>query len=145
MRKSIPNVLILGCICVGGNAALAYDIPLHATANGNYSELLQVVHCPQDQGQYGNYHDYGYYDASAWCGVQTVAGFWVWVSPNWYIWKNSQSHGSVTEYNSRQGSGSYDSEGNWNHYTKPTGGSSGMGVGGTSDGCIYTTTGWSNC
>ncbi|WP_078121272.1 hypothetical protein [Thiosocius teredinicola] len=44
-------------------------------------------------------------------------------------------------YNSRYGSGSYDNSGNWNHWSNAAGG----GVGGTSDGCIYTTYGWSNC
>ncbi|MDJ0805949.1 MAG: hypothetical protein QNJ78_03865 [Gammaproteobacteria bacterium] len=42
---------------------------------------------------------------------------------------------------SRYGSGSYDSRGNWSHWSDlPEG-----GFGGTSDGCIYTSYGWSNC
>jgi len=45
------------------------------------------------------------------------------------------------EYVGRWGSGSYDGAGNWNHYSSAAGGA----VGGTSDGCIYTTFGWSNC
>ena len=48
--------------------------------------------------------------------------------------------GTVNAY-SRYGSGERTSDGSWNHYSN----SAGMGVGGTSDGCIYTTTGWSNC
>ena len=48
--------------------------------------------------------------------------------------------GSVDTF-SRYGSGERTSDGSWNHYSN----SAGMGVGGTSDGCIYTTTGWSNC
>lgn len=47
---------------------------------------------------------------------------------------------SVNTY-SRHGSGERTSDGSWNHYSN----SAGMGVGGTADGCIYTTTGWSNC
>lgn len=42
---------------------------------------------------------------------------------------------------SRYGSGERTGDGSWNHYSN----SAGMGVGGSSDGCIYTTTGWSNC
>ena len=42
---------------------------------------------------------------------------------------------------SRYGSGSYDAAGNWNVYSGAAGGA----VGGTSDGCVYTTFGWSNC
>ena len=48
--------------------------------------------------------------------------------------------GSVSTH-SRYGSGERTSDGSWNHYSN----SAGMGVGGTSDGCIYTTSGWSNC
>lgn len=42
---------------------------------------------------------------------------------------------------SRYGSGSYDNSGNWSHYSEYSEGS----VGGSSDGCIYTSFGWSNC
>jgi hypothetical protein len=48
--------------------------------------------------------------------------------------------GSVTTF-SRYGSGERNNNGDWNHYSR----SAEMGVGGTSDGCIYTTSGWSNC
>ena len=48
--------------------------------------------------------------------------------------------GIVNTY-SRYGSGERTSDGSWNHYSN----SAGIGVGGTSDGCIYTTSGWSNC
>lgn len=48
--------------------------------------------------------------------------------------------GAVDTY-SRNGSGERTSDGSWNHYSN----SAEMGVGGTSDGCIYTTSGWSNC
>lgn len=47
----------------------------------------------------------------------------------------------TTDVYSRYGSGSRDSEGNWNHWSDAAGGA----VGGTSDGCVYTTFGWSNC
>ena len=49
--------------------------------------------------------------------------------------------GSTVITNSRHGSGERTSDGSWNHYSR----SADMGVGGTADGCIYTTTGWSNC
>jgi hypothetical protein len=44
-------------------------------------------------------------------------------------------------YTSRYGSGSHDQNGNWNHWSDAADGA----VGGTSDGCIYTSFGWSNC
>jgi hypothetical protein len=48
--------------------------------------------------------------------------------------------GSVS-VDSRYGSGERTSDGSWNHWSN----SAGMGVGGTADGCVYTTSGWSNC
>lgn len=50
------------------------------------------------------------------------------------------SQSSVDTF-SRYGSGSYDNKGNWNVWSDAADGA----VGGTSDGCIYTSYGWSNC
>ena len=47
----------------------------------------------------------------------------------------------VGDYVAGSGSGEVAPNGDWSH-TNPQ---AGMGVGGTSDGCIYTTSGWSNC
>ena len=44
-------------------------------------------------------------------------------------------------YSSRYGSGEWNGNGDWNHWSNAAGGA----VGGTGDGCIYTTFGWSNC
>lgn len=49
--------------------------------------------------------------------------------------------GAAGDVHSRHGSGSRGADGSWNHWSNSAGG----GVGGTSDGCIYTTFGWSNC
>lgn len=43
-------------------------------------------------------------------------------------------------YGSRYGSGYHNAQ-SWNHWSNAAGG----GVGGTADGCVYTTFGWSNC
>lgn len=43
-------------------------------------------------------------------------------------------------YTSRYGSGEYNSNGDWSHYSNIAGG----GVGGSGDGCVYAF-GWSNC
>ncbi|MCE1226645.1 MAG: hypothetical protein LWW87_09195 [Geobacteraceae bacterium] len=48
------------------------------------------MNCPKDGSSYGNFRDYGYWGGGAWCGKQGKAGYWVWVAPNWYIWKNKQ-------------------------------------------------------
>ena len=44
------------------------------------------------------------------------------------------------QYTSRYGSGEWNSNGDWSHYSNAAGG----GVGGTGDGCVYAF-GWSNC
>ncbi len=49
--------------------------------------------------------------------------------------------GKGGDTHSRYGSGSRNQAGDWNHWSN----AAGAGVGGTSDGCIYTTMGWSNC
>ncbi|MDQ7090533.1 MAG: hypothetical protein Q9M50_07795 [Methylococcales bacterium] len=60
------------------------------SAAGKYSGLLQTLNCPKDKSQYGQYRDYGYWGGGSWCGQVGVAGYWVWVVPNWYVWKNQQ-------------------------------------------------------
>lgn len=57
-----------------------------ASANGKYSNLIQVVNCPKDKGSYGEFYDYGYWNGTSWCGQLTQPGYWVWVNPTWYIW-----------------------------------------------------------
>ena len=54
--------------------------------------------------------------------------------------KSSGCVGNASVF-SRYGSGERTSDGSWNHWSN----AAGAGVGGTADGCIYTTTGWSNC
>lgn len=48
--------------------------------------------------------------------------------------------GSSGSYTSRYGSGEWNSNGDWSHYSNAAGG----GVGGSGDGCVYAF-GWSNC
>lgn len=59
-------------------------------ANGKYNDLIQIMNCPKDKAQYGEYYDYGYWGGGSWCNQQGAAGYWVWASPNWYIWKNKK-------------------------------------------------------
>ncbi|GEM_PF-4410033 len=62
------------------------DAPPQASANGKYADLLQVMNCPRDQGSYGEFSDYGWWNGGPWCGQSGKAGYWVWVAPNWYVW-----------------------------------------------------------
>ena len=62
-------------------------VPYLASANGKYKNLTQVLKCPSDQSQYGEFNDYGYWQGGKWCGQTGKPGYWVWVAPNWYVWE----------------------------------------------------------
>jgi hypothetical protein len=71
------------------------------SANGKYSGLLQQLNCPADSAKYGAFQDYGYWGGGAWCGQQGKAGYWVWVSPNWYVWSNKGEVADATSANGK--------------------------------------------
>ena len=58
-----------------------------AAVGEKYSNLIQIMKCPKDERVYGNFRDWGYWSGGRWCGQQASAGYWVWVSPHWYVWK----------------------------------------------------------
>ncbi len=68
----------------------AAAVPAQADA-GKYENLLKTIACPADQKQYGNFADTGHFEALNYCGHSAPAGYWVWVSPNWYIWGGLKS------------------------------------------------------
>jgi antitoxin component YwqK of YwqJK toxin-antitoxin module len=59
-----------------------------ANMDGRYSGLLRRIAAPDDRQSYGDFRDYGYYQAVAeYQGEKDVpAGHWVYVYPYWYIW-----------------------------------------------------------
>lgn len=77
-------------------------------------------------------------------GTRIVPGNYVSDGDCWVNLSNGTSgclsSSSVNSF-SRYGSGERSSNGDWNHWSNAAGGA----VGGTSDGCIYTTFGYSNC
>jgi hypothetical protein len=62
--------------------------PSRTSAYGKYYGLKQKMKCSKDRGQYGNYHDSGYWKGGRWCGERGQAGYWVWSNPYWYVWKH---------------------------------------------------------
>ncbi len=69
------------------NRALEKLIPAKAHCNGRYTKLLRKIHVPQDRQNYGDFNEYGHYQATDWQGHMNIpAGFWVYVYPHWYIW-----------------------------------------------------------
>ena len=71
-----------------------------ANVYGKYSELMQRFDCPADQASYGEYKDDGYWRGDGWhCGRETVYnGYWVWVSPTWFVWESRPRRASNAAY-----------------------------------------------
>jgi len=78
--------LVVALVISVARPACSEDIPEEASVNGKYSNMIQILNCPSDSGQYGEFKDYGYWGGGAWCGDQGKPGYWVWVAPNWYVW-----------------------------------------------------------
>lgn len=73
-----------------GTASASNNVPAQATVKNKYSGLVMVLSCPADQSTYGQFNDWGYWNGSSgkWCNQTAKAGYWVYVAPNWYVWKN---------------------------------------------------------
>ena len=60
-----------------------------ASVGGKYSGLLHVVRAEDDFDSYGTFKDTGYWSGTAYAGHQNLnPGHWVYVFPNWYVWKS---------------------------------------------------------
>lgn len=77
----------------GGNNAgaparsLSGSTLARASNNGKYSELLRTIACPEDAKSYGPFSDTGHYSGTTWHQYRNLPpGYWVYVTPNWYIW-----------------------------------------------------------
>ncbi|MBL8020128.1 MAG: hypothetical protein JNM27_10730 [Leptospirales bacterium] len=60
-----------------------------ASMNGKYTDFKIKVRCPADRESYGEFHEYGFYETTSWCGQPAADGYWVYVAPDWYIWGKS--------------------------------------------------------
>jgi len=60
-----------------------------ARVEGKYTELLEIFEAESDYRAYSTFHDFGHYPATSYAGQSDLPdGYWVYVYPNWYIWKN---------------------------------------------------------
>jgi hypothetical protein len=60
-----------------------------ASVHGKYRVLLRRISCPEDLKSYGRFNDYGPYSGTEWHGHKNLpAGHWVYVYPDWYIWRD---------------------------------------------------------
>jgi hypothetical protein len=62
-----------------------------ATVDGKYTGLLHVVRVENDFHGYGAFRDSGYWGGSSYAGYRNLnPGHWVYVFPNWYVWKEKK-------------------------------------------------------
>ncbi len=65
-----------------------------ASVDGKYRDLLKTLSVPRDRYEYGEFFEFGYSDDSNYAGYTGLPrGYWVYVYPNWYIWKNVKGSG----------------------------------------------------
>jgi hypothetical protein len=63
-----------------------------AVQHGRYRTLLRVLEVPDDRKAYGDFCDYGYWDGTSYSGHNDLPpGYWVYLAPNWYIFKEDVS------------------------------------------------------
>ncbi|MGE0623938.1 MAG: hypothetical protein AB7I04_10805 [Pseudomonadales bacterium] len=127
MKKILTLVLILLCSA----ASLAMANPFQATDLSDVvinGQRLTRGQLDLMQMQLGAYIPPGIY-------LLDVSGCWLKVDSG-----EAGCLGGMS-VDSRYGGGERTGDGSWNHWSN----AADMGVGGTADGCIYTTSGWSNC
>jgi hypothetical protein len=60
-----------------------------ASVDGKYRDLLKTLSVPRDRYEYGEFYEFGYSDDNEYAGYTDLPrGYWVYVYPTWYIWKN---------------------------------------------------------
>ena len=92
------SMVVLTLICV----AVAYYVRdqstrrEQATVNGKYSHLLTTIRVPKDEASYGLFRDDGYWSGTSYRGsTELPPGYWVYVAPTWYIWRDGDSSASA--------------------------------------------------
>jgi hypothetical protein len=78
-ERNLPNA----------NTARVEEAPSFPSVGGKYRVLLRKIHVPQDKASYGLFSDYGMYTGDSWAGYNNLPpGYWVYVYPHWYIWRD---------------------------------------------------------
>jgi len=80
---------------------------------GRYQMLLRKIEVPDDHKSYGDFYDYGYYAGTSYAGHNDLpAGYWVYVSPHWLIYRDAGAPGAApakVAWNAMQATGKPDS------------------------------------
>jgi len=65
------------------------DVHPKASVDDKYSHLLRKIAVPEDQGVCTDFCDWGHWSGTSWQGhTDLPAGYWVYVFPHWYIWRD---------------------------------------------------------
>src|SRR5262245_26282380 len=81
-----------------------------ASIRGKYQMLLRQIKVPDDVNNYGDFNDYGIYQANSYGGFNDLPkGYWVYVAPYWYIWRErKQDVGPKRRWGPEQATGAPD-------------------------------------
>jgi beta-lactamase regulating signal transducer with metallopeptidase domain len=60
-----------------------------ARVDGKYEMLLRQIYVPDDVDNYAEFNDFGLYQGASYAGFDDLPnGYWVYVEPYWYIWRD---------------------------------------------------------
>lgn len=133
LKSRIPMIL-LSIAVVGGAFTAQANERTFVYVNGYELTAQELYVAQQSSGTRippGNY----LYDGQTGCWLELNSG------QGGCPGNASNGNSGGGSYISRYGSGEWNGNGDWNHWSDAAGGA----VGGTSDGCIYTSFGYSNC
>jgi beta-lactamase regulating signal transducer with metallopeptidase domain len=92
----------------------ALDVALKTAAvNGKYEMLLRQIHVPEDVDNYAEFNDYGLYQGTSYASHNDLPpGYWVYVAPYWYIWRDlSATPKAKRPWGPEQATGAPDTDG----------------------------------
>ncbi len=77
--------------------------PPTPAVRSRYRTLLRKIGAPDDQATFGDFYDYGYWAGTSYKGQNELPpGYWVYLAPNWYIFREDVSSSSLTPAVPRQ-------------------------------------------
>ena len=94
--SALFTLALFSLVLLGETGSARADDLATASVNGKYQTLLMTVYAPQDKAGYGAFNDWGYSTTTSWAGYTSLPpGYWVYVYPNWYIWKSVSAGGGT--------------------------------------------------
>jgi hypothetical protein len=79
-----------------GITLLGDTVPVEYGPKGRYQTLLRKIEVPNDQQSYGDFYDYGHYTGTSYAGFNDLPpGYWVYLAPHWYIYRDAGAPGAV--------------------------------------------------